>query len=159
MLSMFVVDGTITIVSMMSTLLVERTILSMMSMLSMEFPVVSMVHGVDGTDKNHGGVHIIDILTNISATNSSWNHCIERPCFALGAPTRNTPALTLLSENVPGGFLCFPCFLRLLRVLRDRPNANFKTKIPALLQDKNTHTKFKFYSTIKSFFFPQAKKK
>ena len=48
----------------------------------------------------------------------SCNYLNIRPCFALSALTRNTPASTLLSQNLPGGFICVPCFLRLLRVLR-----------------------------------------
>ena len=59
------------------------------------------------------------------------------PCFALSAPTRNTPAQTLLSEKLPGAFVCVPCFLR-LRVLRNRPCTNFKIKPSALLQDKSS---------------------
>ena len=86
----------------------------------------------------------LDVLTNISASNSSWKHLIIRTCVALSAPTRNTPASTLLSENLSGGFLSVPCFLRLLRVPRDRPNTSFKTKYPALLEDKYPDTKVYF---------------
>ena len=36
--------------------------------------------------------YVINILANTSASNSSWNHLIVMNCFALSAPTRNTPA-------------------------------------------------------------------
>ena len=44
---------------------------------------------------------------------------------------------------------------RLVRVLRDRPNTNLKTKSPALLQGKHPHTNFNiiFHNKIYSVYF------
>ena len=78
-----------------------------------------ILHLYRGTRGPQNRAPRIDILTNISAIIASWNHLIIRPLFH--------SQHSLLSENLPGGCICVPCFIRLLRVLWHRPNTNFKT--------------------------------
>ena len=74
-------------------------------------------------------------------------------CFAVIAPTRNTPAEILLSENLPGGFLWFLALFAFFVLSENAPTLSgrqniqhtFKTNVPTLGSVYFYHSKVFFF--------------